>query len=502
MPEKQIQINRFDLGMADEDRDLGNGYFKYLENVNCGDNARGIKQVSNVTSNATLTRQISTLISGTFPTLGFQIFGLGSDGGSPAKNSIWASASGGNATWTSSTPAASYNFLGKNNPFFVSDGTYIYFDNTNKIGRFPIPSQGGSAMDGDWSSLIGGLSGGMMWQGSPYGWASNNQIYKVVVTAPTSMIQIPINQPVSQQIDYGNLMAIICSSNIEDSKMYLWDGVTTTTFYDIVNIGKGQVIGGARLSNGTIRVVIADHNGLGFRIKDYNGNGFSTIFRYSAPANTTGTKNIWLSSKVKILKDFIYFMGLGTRGGQTGTSYPMIFRYGKKLSGGQDSLSIYNELGYASAFTSSNPYSDFIIPDSIYFGGDYTSIFAVNDEGSYTMKETLSSGVYTAQAGVIETSKYTGGDSSIEKQLSEMSIMCNPLTTGQSIALYYKPNADTTWTEIITINTVGTISYEPVCEADGTNLRTSKEVAFKFLLLGGAELTGFTAKYQPQMGQR
>lgn len=501
MSEKQIQINRFDLGMIDEDRDAPNGYFRYLENVNCGDKARGIKQVPNVLQNATTTRGMVSLLSGTFPALGFQIFGLGSDGSGTPKNCIWASASGGNATWSSSVPTASYNYSGKRNSFFVSDGTYIYFDNLNKIGRFPIPSQGGSFMDGDWSSLSGGLYGGTMWQGSPYGWATNNHIYKVVVTAPTDMLTIPSTQPIARLLDYGNLMAIICSSNVEDSKMYLWDGVTTTTFYDIVNIGKGQVIGGARLSNGTIRVVIADFNGLGFRIKDYNGNGFSTVFKYSAKDNSAGVTNLWMSSNVKISKDFIYFMGLGTRSNQTGTSWPMVFRYGKKTVNNQDCLSIYKELGYTSAFTGSNPYSDFIIPDSIYFSGDYTNLFAINDEGSL-IKETLGSGVYTAQAGVIETTKYTGGNSSIEKALSEMSIMCEPLTIGQSIVLYYKPNSDTTWTEIETIDTIGTISYEPVSEADGTNLRTSKEVAFRLETLGGAELTEFTARYEEELGQR
>lgn len=493
MPEKQIQITRFDGGMSDEDRDLANGYFHYLENVNCGDKMGGIKQVSNVTAGTDNGRGIRAVLS-----VGSDIYGLGVDGS--LKTDVWKSANGG-ATWSSFVTPAGASLLPQSpNLFFIYANGYIYYNDLNIIVRTAI----GGGTTTPFSTIGEPTFNATIWNGDFYSNTVGNHIYKTTTAgASTDMIIIPTDQTIVKLLPYGDLLAIICTSSTGDSQMYLWDGGTTTTFYDIIKIGRGDVKGGEFIG-GTIKVVLASFNGKDFRIKRFNGTTFETEQFYSAKKNTAGNSKINIISQVKKSKDFIYFLGEGTHPNTTNAYDVVLFRYGNKLQGQPDSLSIYKYLECAVSALQAQALTDFTIIDSAGLTGDYVNVFAIVDQdGSYaTNKEVYTDGTLDTQAGVIETGIITGGNSSIEKDLKEMSIMCNPLTSGQSIKLSYKPNADTTWTEIITINTVGMISYEPVLQADGSNLRTSKEVSLKFELLGGAELTMFTARYEEELGTR
>ena len=506
MPEKQIKITRFDGGMAEEDRDLGNGYFKYLENVNAGEKARGLKQERDVVG-ADSTRTLLKTIS-----VDNVIYGLGksTSGGNFA---LYKSIDYG-ATFSEINPASTSTFLQVENPFLVYYQGYIYFYNGIYIGKYTVSS---GAITGDWLTLgIGGntVSVGVQWQGELYGF-SGQRIYAINIVGNTfgedivkedvtfaGYIDIPTDQAIVELVPYGNLMAVICKSSVGDAVMYLWDGVTTTSFYDIISIGDSNVAG-TSLVDGVIKVVVSD--GLGFKIKQYNGNTFTTELNYLGRKNNTGDNFTYVISRVKTHNNFLYFLIGATRPNTNTTvnSFSVqLARYGSQTSGQQKSLSVYKDLNFvpSSITRLTDRQNDFNI--MLTTSGYYAIFCAIQDNASTLTIKEIRTTTTTALAGIIETSIFTGGDSSIEKKLSEMSIMCEPLTTGQSIKLSYKPDADTTWTEIQTIDTVGTITYEPVLEADGSNLRTSKEVAFRFELLGGAELTGFTARYEEELGQR
>lgn len=502
MSEKQIQITRFDFGMGEEDRDLSNGYFKYLENMNAGEKARGLKQVADATAYA---------ISGTpggendkriLKSIGLtngNVYALGMD--TSTYYGIWK---WNGTTWVCNG-ATMIAYAGVFNPFFVYYQNYIWFAEGTYIGSYYTVDD--TIIDKRISTVA--LKGGVEWQGKLYGW-NGTDLYEVDPAGGggggTSTVvgpPIPADQSIVDLIPYGNLMCIL-TTGIVRSKMYIWDGVTTTTFYDIVDMGVGTVVGGC-LQDGLITVIINTLSGKSFRIREYNGAVFNTVAKYGGRKNTSGTINTYVISRTKQSGGFIYFLGSATRGGSTDTKANVLFRYGKNLAGERNSLCVYKNLNFASATLTglTQTLNDFIILDDANTSPDYVSVFAtLQDTTTPTIKEVKTDGTYNDDEGVIETAIFTGGDSSIEKQLSEMSIQCAPLTAGQSIKLSYKSDADTSWIEIITIDTVGTISYEPVLEADGSNLKTSKEVAFCFELLGGAELTGFTANYQPLIGQR
>jgi len=214
--EKEIIIDRWDLGITDQERDLPNGYFKYLENINTGDSIRGAAQNLNATKSTGAYgedfRSLRRVLK-----VGSEFWALGSDG---TDTVIWKKSG---TTWTSYAITANYAIDYKDNPFFVYDAGYILFHNNDKIGLFKVSNQ---SNNGDFLSLSGGLIGGVMWQGYAYG-HTDNKIYKIDVgnytdsQSITEMVTIPSDQTIVQTIDYGNFMAIICTSTTNESLMYI-----------------------------------------------------------------------------------------------------------------------------------------------------------------------------------------------------------------------------------------------------------------------------------------
>jgi len=150
MAVKEVIINRFDLGISDEERDLPNGYFRYLENLNIGEHIRGA--LHNITtSNTTSTRSLRRVLErqGDF-------FFIGDDG---SQDLAIHKKSGG--TFSSVTPATSYVLANRANPFFIIDNGYILYDNADKIG---IMTVGLGSVNGDFLTLTGGLKGGLAWK--------------------------------------------------------------------------------------------------------------------------------------------------------------------------------------------------------------------------------------------------------------------------------------------------------------------------------------------------
>lgn len=490
MPEKQITINRWDLGIADERRDLPNGFFRYLQNVNCGDDKRGLKQIA-ISTPTTNTKGIIELI-----TVGAGVYGLGWDNATDKDVSLWKYSS---SSWTESHPATGYALNVKARPSLICDGTYIYYDNNTKLGRYTLE---GGAQSGDWYAS-GGSTLGIMWQGDIVINKVGNVVQRVTIAgAAGASITIPTGQTPVDFVDMGNLLGIICNAGSSGfSKMYIWDGVNTSTFYDIIPIGRGYVAGGVVLE-GVITVVVNSFDYKKIIIKRYDGRIFRTSYIYNGRINssTPNTYTTTIPMRVKTYDDFMYILIGGTVPLSTDIMEYYVARYGRKTLNDNYSFSIYKNFGFAPAILALVDYGGFVIQNANVYN-ELPIMASVNDT-SEVQKLIMPDTTYASQAGVIETSIYTGGNSSIEKKLQEMSIQCSPLTSGQSIALYYKSDADASWTEITTINTVGTISYEPAAAADGTNFKISKEVAFRFLLLGGAEITGFDARYEPAFGQR
>lgn len=502
MPIKTYTINKF-LTIGENKRDLPNGVFRYLENLEVG-NDDSVKQVLNVETTDN-DQCILKLIQ-----YNNVIYGIGFDNTTNKDVTLYKYDTNAYVALTNGTVAG--GTLRLYNPFFASMEGYLYFDGGNNyISRFKISD---NTMTATWKAFNGGMEGGTLWQGNLYGWSdsnnngasSYNSIYKITDSAVTEMIQVPLSQTIVDLIPFGDYLAIICtaSSTSDDgvSRMYLWDGVTTTTFTDIIDIGYGECMG-ADVLDGLIYAGISFKNKKGFRLKAYSGGIFQTVYTYYGKKNEVSEYIYsFIASQLKAYTGYLYFMVVGARPGSSYASVyeATLFRYGKNNANESYGLSVYKSLEVEPAVgnTLGSLGNDFIIDESDTYALslNQNSIYAVVYEAPYKTRQVKSTdSTFTAQPGVIETSIFTGGDSHINKKWIGVSTQFAPITTGQSITLKYKVDADTSWTTFATINTVGTISQETInIESTGANLPNFKELSIRAELLGGAELTGLIIK--------
>ncbi|HDO20109.1 MAG TPA: hypothetical protein ENG81_01100 [Candidatus Bathyarchaeota archaeon] len=502
---KEIIIDRWDGGMKEQVRNLPNGYFKYLENLSVGKDGSTIGHNFVATKDdggyggtpdyRSLRRILE--VNGLF-------LALGNDGGTDT--SIWQKDG---AAWTSQTITANYAIDHRDNPFFVYDAGYILFHNNEKIGLYKVSDK---SNNGDFLSLAGGLWGGVMWQGNAYGW-NGQKVYKIDVgdyagsQSITEMVEIPSDQEIVELLPYGNdLMAIICTSTTNESLMYIWDGVTTTTFYDIINIGRGTVSGGAVLE-GIITVIMESSSEL--LIKQYDQVVLKTVHTLDVSADVSGDTEMALY-RTRAYNGFIYILGIVTRpDGAGSTGEPVMYRYGRKDITKPMSFCVYKYFDYIQT-DPNNVMVDLLMHESVVSGVDsvpsYFALVTEDDAGDddATVEEIQTSAGKTVnvQVGIIETGIYTL-DASILKALSKVNIQLSALPAAGKVIVKYKKDADATWTTIATNAVDDTISHVSVnIESTGVNLPEFREIAFRIELSGGAEMTAFKAKYEEKDGNR
>lgn len=498
MSTKEIKINRFDT-ISEETRDLPNGQFRYLENVNTGDFGHSAKQIPNIYTKDN-DHCILKLIK-----YNNTIYGLGYENSTTKDVTLYQYDQNNNVYNALTNGTVAGGTLRLYNPLLAVMDGFIYFDpGTNYVARYEIST---NTMSATWHAHNGGMSGGTQWQGKLYCWSDyDNEIYAIDGSDLTSMIKIPDDQTVVEQITYGNYLEIICTASTKSddgvSRMYTWDGVTTTTFAEIVDIGYGAVSGGDVL-DGIIYAVIGFVNRKGFRIKAYTGGVFQTTYTYYGKKNEVSNYVYCQpASSVKAYTGYLYFMVVGARPGSTfAPVYEMVlFRYGKNNIGQGNKLSVYKSLdvipGVGNTLTTVG--NDFIVSEEVNPAEIVdNSIYAVVYEALYKTRQCYIgyTPTYGSQPGIIETAIFTLDGSDNEKKLLSTNIQFKPLTTGQSITLKYKADDDVSWTTISTASEIGSVDYDSInIESTGDNLPIFNEIAFRIELLGGAELTGFKFK--------
>jgi hypothetical protein len=280
--------------------------------------------------------------------------------------------------------------------------------------------------------------------------------------------------------------------------MYLWDGVSTTTYVDIVDIGVGTV-SGASMLEGQIVACISTPNKRTLKLKGYSGGMFRNLYTYTGRANRAGTSNLVIgASRLQTFTGFVYFIITGTRpdGTYAGLYEYSIARFGREEPVNPTTFSIYKTLDFTSArgIDGSTTNNDFTIIESIVGASDTAEravCAVINSDTNKTTFFLSSTNTYTAQPGVIETYRYDFGDSSRERQF-KVSVQFSPLPTAGQVVLKYRKDEELTWTEIFTETTDNAISHESInIESTGANLPQCKELQLRCELIGGAELTGY-----------
>lgn len=507
MKVKEYKQSNFWSGTANDIRSTLGTNFWYSENLEVGKN-RSLKQVVNNQAENSCSYSIDNYITKVIQ-VGTQIYGLGQDNNTNHDTTIWTKTNALDGAWsiaTNGTIAAS-TFRGGDSLFIALNGV-IYFDGGNdKIATYTIAT---NTMNATWKSLVGGLTGGVVWQGNIYGW-NGQDIYEIdpVAGSLTNMKGVSTEQSIVQLVPYGNLLMVICTSTVTTSKAYLWDGVSTTTWVEILDIGFGTVSGGSNLE-GMIVVAISTPNKRTLKLKGYSGGVFQNLYTYTARANQAGTYNYILpASKLKTFTGYVYFIVTGTRPDNTyaGLYEYSIVRFGREEPVNPMTFSTYKTIDFTSTRTlnGQTTNNDFTILENI-VGGTSTaerSVMAfINLATNQTTFFLSSTSTYSGQAGVIETVKHDGGDPSITKTLKAISVQYAPLLDDGQVTLKYRKDDELTWTTLSVDTTNDSISHETTnVESTGANLPTFKEIQFRIEVIGNVDIEGYKFKWEENENQ-
>jgi len=495
---KEFSQQNFWSGILNDIRSTLASGFWYSENLEVG-RGKALKQVVNNQAENACSYDVNNYITRLIQ-IGTDIYGLGQDNNANKDTTIWKKTNALNGAWgvaTNGTIAATTFNAG--NALFVANNGIIYLDGGNgKVAKYTIATNTMEATKYD----VANAKGGVVWQGSIYFW-SGQDIYVINTTTDvaTSMKTVSSEQTIVELVAYGNLMAVVCTSTTTASKMYLWDGVSTTTWVDILEIGYGTVSGGSLLE-GMIVVAISTPNKRTLKLKGYNGGQFRNLLTYTGRYNRAGTYNyVMPASKLKAFTGYVYFIITGTKPDSTyaGLYEYSIARFGREEPVNPMTFSIYKTLDFSSerGLDGQTANNDFTILENIVGGADTVEraiCATINSDANKTTFFLSSTNTYSAQAGVLETFKLNGGDSSVEKQF-HISVQFSPLPAAGQIVLKYRKDEELAWTTIFTETADNAISHEAVnIESTGANLPVCKEMQFRIELIGGAELTGYKYK--------
>ena len=501
MPIKEQKISNFWSGIVNDIRSTLPAGFWYSENLDVG-RGKSLKQIVNNQAENSCSYDVNNYITKTIQ-VGTDIYGLGQDNNTNKDTTIWKKTNALNGAWgivTNGTIASTTFNAG--NALFVANAGIIYLDGGNsKIAKYTIAT---NTMEATKYNLAN-AKGGVVWQGNIFLW-SGQDIWVINTTTDilTSMKVASSEQSIVELVPYGNLLAVVCTSTTTKSKMFLWDGVSTTTWVEILEIGNGTVSGGAILE-GMIIVAINTPNKRTIKLKGYNGGQFQNLFTYTAKLNRAGTFNYIIpASTLKAFTGYVYFMVTGTKpdGTYAGLYEYSIVRFGREEPINPMTFSIYKTLDFTSerVINGAVTNNDFTIIESIVGGADTEERSVLALVNSDTRKTTFflsSTNTYTAQSGVLETVKYNGGDSSLVKQLMSVSVQTGALPTAGQVILKYRKDEELTWTTIFTNTTDNSVSYEASnIEATGVNPPQFKEIQFRIEVLGNAEITGVRFRYE------
>jgi len=345
-------------------------------------------------------------------------------------------------------------------------------------------------------STISSVANGIIQPSTGFAYvAYNNIIVRIesnTTTITDSAKTVPTNLKITSLCNYGTNIAIGCSpvSSFNGvSKVFIWNG-SSDLFTETLDFGEGdlrvlEVVEG-------MLVGIVDrylNNSVGA------GKGSMVIMTYSGGVAQI-VKEIFTQALVnktipisKFIKNGRLFWAAKIMTNSAGTEYNEgIWSFGRK------------NVNYNYALTldiiDSNINTSGI--QAIGLAGNYFFI-SHSADGSVDKTNDVATYAFTA---VYESQIFNFGDPSITKRLEKFTIYTAPIPTSGSVTVKYKIDAETSFTTIGTLNTVGLLTRDFYnIESTGVDFPTFKEIQFRIeSVAGGAEPTGFKISAIPLIG--
>ena len=307
-------------------------------------------------------------------------------------------------------------------------------------------------------------------------------------------LTLPANQTIVDQVEFGDLVAIATIpaagyGGNNPSRVHLWDKVSPDVSATI-DFGEGNIYVLDNMEGTLVGLInVGGQNTFGIRprlvVRQWTGGTKADVIKEVQVDNATSFTVYGSNVKAKKGNKLVF----GIQMTINGVAYHQLMALGRKNASYPYALAFDRLVDNDVAITSIQGLGDL---------GDYYfvahnangSVNRVNDQNSYGTGGTLATSVFI-------TPKING-----ENQLQDASrwnksmvmggIITAPLTTGQSVSLYYRKDGDTSWTLVRTYSygddTPGMGFESGTIVGTGMGFDNFKEAQFKAIGNGGAEI--------------
>jgi len=303
-------------------------------------------------------------------------------------------------------------------------------------------------------------------------------------TVQDQALKLPTNLKITSATNFGNYMAIGCSSKDSFSgvsKVFLWN-LYSPDIQEVIDWGEGELRVLESVEGMLVGITdryLNNATGAGrgtMIIQGYTG-GAPQVLKEVFTEKLTSIN----MPQSKAVKNNRLFFVAKIMTNTAGTEYNEgIWSFGRKNSNYQHALS----LDYISENISTAGIQAF---------GSAGNFFFIAHSSDGSIDKTDDTAVYT-MTSLVETQTFNFGETEMEKRLDKVKVSFRKMAAGESVVLKYKVDGATSWTTIGTFDTDDAISKTFLREETaGVDFKSGKEFKFQINSVGGTEITGFSA---------
>lgn len=497
---KTVPVNRFDNGVGDSKYDKETASFAMSKHFDTSTLPHVLTPYRGMASDITGQAQIGNLLIGS----NGYVYGLGNSGGSGKiyKKDILVS-----NTWVQMNPGSlggspSYDCFGeyKARIYAGSGGTTIYSYDINEIG-------GSNSHALAYTNICAPFvhpSDDYQYFGYDNKIASNNNGSWTDVA-----LTLPSNLTITALASWGNYLAIAVTPTVgltasigggaAESYVILWDRSATTTNLEPINWGTG-VLRVLKNYNGAL-IGVSDTGGSSSNVQDrdsvlvkyYSGGQPQLIKELVTEKQTTTFPDAAINPRVSFVYRNRFYFSANIVGGSTSPSHYGLWSLGK----GKQS----NRYGVVIERIATNDNSETGVIAAIITGDVAVMVHSAVGTITSSINTSIIATAYQATS-VYESlvnPEMEGIDYYRNKQLVSVTGHFRPLTSSGQVVMKYRVDSDGDWTTIFTKTSTSpdadTTSIEALRDASGGSFTSGRQYEFRLESTGGAEIVGFTYKY-------
>ena len=520
MPSKPIK--NFGNGMADDYSRIGEGEFSVSKHFDILSYPNRLQPLRGMGAESTTDSKIGNMIVGA----NGYMYGVGTDPNNPTNGKLWvrcdnATTASGNsygatAIWRSLTTnqlsgltlrTADYAFL-VDYPDFGNVRTLLWASTNMLVCSDPLGASSAETSAGALTFTT--ISQGFVHPKDKrlyfgYQTASATYIGRISSNATPfasvnyTALQLPSEYRVYSVCDYGNYLAIGCTTIDGRSVVFLWDrDETLTTVSEVINWGAGQLKVLNNLNGALVGVNTISANGAstvqdmdGIQIKVYSGGVEPTIVKEIKAQRLTSTApSATINENVNfVLNNRLYFSANIVNGG-TAPAYYGLWAFGLNKNG-RYAVTIERMATNDSSETG-------VLACAI--NGDFVAM-------AHTAVGTLTATINGNSLSAIyaATSVYESGvnpriddlDQAKDKKLIGVWATYLPLPVDASIVMQYRVDGslNTAWTTIFT-ETGNGVTFTEMQNANGTEFTDGRKYEFRITSIGGGIVTDWGPIYK------